>query len=107
VTRTYSYGISKPVSGVIVQVNGKQIGKTNSKGALTFKYKGRIDKEAKLTLLAPGYIPAKRETSIAAKRKQTIHRFFYPEKPKPIKVGIYGYVNNSPEEDLSEVLNRI
>ncbi|MCP4367948.1 MAG: PEGA domain-containing protein [Deltaproteobacteria bacterium] len=107
VTRTYSYGIFKPVSGVIAHVNGKQIGKTNSKGALTFKYKGRIDKEAKLTLTAPGYIPAKWETSIAAKGRQTIHRFFYPEKPKPIKVGIYGYINNSPEEDLSEVLNRI
>ncbi len=104
VTRTYSYGILKPVSGVIVSINGKQIGKTNSKGALTFKYKGRIDKEAKLTLLAPGYIPSLWETSIAAKGKQTIHRFFYPEKPKPIKVGVYGYVNNSPEEDLSEVL---
>ncbi|MBW1644646.1 MAG: hypothetical protein JRJ76_17650, partial [Deltaproteobacteria bacterium] len=107
VTRTYSYGILKPVSRVIVHVNGKQIGKTNSKGALTFKYKGRIDKEAKLTLSAPGYIPAKWETSIAAKGRQTIHRLFYPEKPKPIKVGLYGYVNNSPEEDLSEVLNRI
>ena len=107
VTRTYSYGILKPVSRVIVQVNGKQIGKTNSKGALTFKYKGRIDQDAKLTLSAPGYIPAKWETSIAAKGRQTIHRLFYPEKPKPIKVGIYGYVNNSPEEDLSEVLNRI
>jgi tetratricopeptide (TPR) repeat protein len=106
-TRTHSYGISKPVSGVIVKVNGKRIGKTNSKGALTFKYRGRIDKEAKLTLTAPGYIPAQWETSIAAKGKQTIHRFFYPEKPKPIKVGIYGYVNNSPQEDLSEVLNRI
>ncbi len=107
VTRTYSYGILKPVSRVIVQVNGKQIGKTNSKGALTFKYKGRIDQDAKLTLSAPGYIPANWETSIAAKGRQTIHRLFYPEKPKPIKVGIYGYVNNSPEEDLSEVLNRI
>ncbi|MBW2607068.1 MAG: PEGA domain-containing protein [Deltaproteobacteria bacterium] len=107
VTRTYSYGILKPVSRVIVHVNGKQIGKTNSKGALTFKYKGRIDRDAKLTLSAPGYIPAKWETSIAAKGRQTIHRLFYPEKPKPIKVGIYGYVNNSPEEDLSEVLNRI
>lgn len=106
-TRTYSYGILKPVSGVIVRVNGKQIGKTNSKGALTFKYKGRIDKEAKLTLSAPGYIPAQWETSIVAKGRQTIHRFFYPEKPKPIKVGIYGYVNNSPEEDLSEVINRV
>jgi len=107
VTRTYSYGILKPVSRVIVHVNGKQIGKTNSKGALTFKYKGRIDKEAKLTLSAPGYIPAKWETTIAAKGRQTVHRLFYPEKPKPIKVGLYGYVNNSPEEDLSEVLNRI
>jgi len=107
ITRTYSYGISKPVPGVIVKVNGKRIGKSNSKGALTFKYKGRIDKEAKLTLSAPGYIPAQWETSIAAKSKQTIHRFFYPEKPKPIKVGIYGYVNNSPEEDLSEVINRV
>ena len=107
VTRTYSYGILKPVSRVIVRVNGKQIGKTNSKGALTFKYKGRIDKEAKLTLSAPGYIPAKWETSIAAKGRQAIHHLFYPEKPKPIKVGLYGYVNNSPGEDLSEVLNRI
>jgi len=43
-TRTYSYGILKPVSGVIVRVNGKQIGKTNSKGALTFKYKGGLIK---------------------------------------------------------------
>ncbi|HUT43532.1 MAG TPA: PEGA domain-containing protein [Desulfobacterales bacterium] len=107
VTRTYSYGILKPVSGIIVHVNGKQIGKTNSKGALTFEYKGRIDEDAKLSLSAPGYIPAQWDTSIAAKGRQTIHRFFYPEKPKPIKVGIYGYVNNSPEEDMSEVLNRI
>jgi tetratricopeptide (TPR) repeat protein len=106
VTSTYSYGISKPVSGVVAHVNGKQIGKTNSKGALTFKYNGRIDEEAKLILSAPGYIPAQWETSIAAKGMQTIHRFFYPEKPKPIKVGIYGYVNNSPEEDMSEVINR-
>jgi len=106
-TLTHAYGISKPVSGVIVSVNGSQVGKTNTKGAFTYVYKGKPGKEAKLKLAAPGYIPNEWETSAVLKGKQNILRFFYPEKPKPIRVGLFGYVNNSPEEDLSEILNRI
>jgi tetratricopeptide (TPR) repeat protein len=38
---------------------------------------------------------------------QFIKRFFYPARPEPIKVGVYGYVNNTPEEDLSEIVSTI
>ena len=83
------------------------MGKTNAKGVYTYAYKGKPGKEAELKLSASGYIPEQWQTSIKLEGQRKIHRFFYPAKPKPIKVGIYGYVNNTPEEDLSDTLNRI
>jgi tetratricopeptide (TPR) repeat protein len=106
-TRSDAYGVSKGIAGVAVSINNKPIGKTNAKGLYTYIYKGKPGKKAQIKLSAPGYIPAKWEKSIELKGRPKINRFFYPAKPKPIKVGIYGYVNNTPEEDLTEILNSV
>ncbi len=100
---TEAYGVSRGISKVVVNINDKQVGRTNAKGLYNYVYKGRAQ-EARLKLATPGYIPEQWEKSIELLGKQHIQRYFYPAKPEPLKVGIYGYVNNTPEEDLSEVL---
>ena len=104
---TEAYGVSKGIPGLIVNIDDKQVGKTNAKGTYTYVYKGKPGKEAQLKLTAPGYIPAEWRTTIKFEGEQSIQRFFYPAKPEPLKVGIYGYINNTPEEDLSDILNMI
>ena len=104
---TEAYGVSKGIAAVGVSINGKRVGKTNTKGKYTYTYKGSSPGEVKLTLSASGYIPQKWETKVRLRNKSTVKRYFYPAKPKPIKVGVYGFVSNSPEEDLSAILDQI
>jgi tetratricopeptide (TPR) repeat protein len=104
---TEAYGVSRGIPDVVVNIDGKQVGKTNTKGVYTYEYKGKSGKEAQLKLIAPGYIPQEWRRSVNVEGTQFIKRFFYPAKPQPLKVGIYGYINNTPEEDLSDILSTI
>jgi len=104
---TEAYGVSKGIPDAVVNVNDKLVGKTNAKGVYTYVFQGKPGEEAQFKLAAPGYIPEQWQTSIKLEGEQSLQRFFSPAKPEPLKVGIYGYVNNTPEEDLSEVLSMI
>jgi hypothetical protein len=104
---TESYGISRGIAGVAVRVNGTAVGKTNTKGVYTYLYKGKSPAEVKLTLSAPGYIPEQWEQTVRLQRQSRVQRYFYPAAQNPIKVGIYGFVNNSPDEDLADVLTQV
>ena len=106
VTNFDAYGLTKPISGISVRINDKQVGKTNAKGSFTYTHRGAPTK-VKLTLTAPGYIPETWETTTTLSGRQRIQRYFYPAAPKPIKMGVYGYVNNSPETDLSLMIEQI
>jgi len=107
VALTEAYGVSKGIPDVVIDIDDKPVGKTNAEGVYTYVYRGKPGKEAQLKLTAAGYIPEQWLTTINLEREQSIERFFYPAKPEPLKVGIYGYVNNTPEEDLSEILSMI
>ncbi len=107
VALTDEYGLEKRVKDVVVKINKKKVGKTNAKGVYTYVYQGKPGKKVRLTLYASNYIPAKWEKKIVLDGKQTIKRFFYPARPKPIRVGIYGYVSNTPDEDLTATLSSI
>jgi len=104
---TESYGVSQEIPNVVVEVDGKQAGKTNQRGVCTYKYEGTSGVLAKVKLVAPGYIPPERQLSIKLEGEQNIRQVFYPAQPKTLKVAIYGYVNNSPQEDLSEVTSTV
>ncbi len=104
---TESYGVSRGIAGVAVRINGKAVGKTNTKGTYTYLYRGKSPAEVKLTLTAPGYIPEQWEQTVRLQRQSHVQRFFYPAAQNPIKVGIYGFVNNSPDEDLTDVLAQV
>ena len=97
---TDEYGRSAGVAGIVVSVDGKAVGKTDAKGVLTYRYTGKPGKKARLTLSAPGYIPAEWETRVALQGDVKIQRFFYPAAPRAIRTGIYGFVSNSPDADL-------
>lgn len=104
---TEAYGVSQEIPNVIVEIDGKQVGKTNQRGVCTYKYEGPSGVVAKVKLVAPGYIPPERQLSVKLEGEQNIRQIFYPAQPKPLKVAIYGYVNNSPQEDLSEVTSEV
>lgn len=103
---TDEYGRSAGVAGVVVSVDGQAVGKTDAKGVLTYKYAGKPGKKVRLTLSAPGYIPAEWETRVALQGDVKIQRFFYPAAPRAIRTGIYGFVSNSPGADLQDFLTR-
>ncbi|MEJ2427430.1 MAG: PEGA domain-containing protein [Deltaproteobacteria bacterium] len=104
---TETYGVTEGIPGVVVSVDDKQVGKTNREGKFTYVYGGEAHGEVGLKLTAPGHIPAEWKTRVKLRGKQSIERIFYPLKPKPIRVGLYGYVNNTPEEDLADVVGTI
>jgi hypothetical protein len=101
---TESYGNTAGLPGVQLALNGAAIGKTNSKGQLTHEYRGDPLDSARVVFTAPGFVPEKWETSVTLKGKRSVQRYFYPAAPRPIRIGLHGYVNNSPETDLSEVI---
>jgi tetratricopeptide (TPR) repeat protein len=104
---TETYGVTEGIPNVVVSVDNKKAGKTNREGKFTYVYRGESGREVVLKLTAPDHIPAEWRTTVKLQGKQRIERIFYPLKPKPIRVGLYGYVNNTPEEDLADVVSTI
>lgn len=104
---TEAYGISAEIPNVIVEIDGKQVGKTNQRGVYTYRHDGAPGAVAKVRLVAAGYIPPERRASVKLEGEQNIRQVFYPARPKPLRVAIYGYVNNSPQEDLSETTRAV
>ena len=103
---TDEYGRSRGVAGVAVSVDGETLGKTDAKGALTYKHPGKPGKKVRLALSVPGYIPAKWETQVALQGEVKIQRFFYSAAPRAIRTGIYGFVSNTPGADLQDFVAR-
>ena len=75
---TEVYGVSKPVSDVAINIDGRRVGKTNASG--TYTYRGKPGETIELKLTAPGHIPSEWKTSINLLGKHTIRQFFNPAK---------------------------
>ena len=103
---TDEYGRSRGVSGVTLSVDGKAVGKTDAKGVLTYVDKGKPGRKARLSLSAPGYIPAVWETRAALQGEVKLERFFHPATPRPIRTGVYGFVGNTPGVDLTDAARK-
>jgi tetratricopeptide (TPR) repeat protein len=56
-----------------------------------------------IALAAPGHIPAAWKTTVKLEGQVNLQRFFYPTTPKPIRIGIYRFVGNTPGVDLKEL----
>jgi len=97
------YGGGTGIAGVTVSVNGKRVGKTNDAGVLVFNYAGEPDKPARVTYSAPGYLPSRWAASMALQGGATVRHYFYPVKPKPIKVAFFHFGGNTPSVDLKDV----
>ncbi len=100
------YGQSSGIPDISVNINNKEVGKTDAKGVLIYTYDGEAGKKVPLTLSAPGYIPETWKTSIVLGGEVSIQRYFYPTTPRPIRTGIYRFVSNTPGVDLKDVLNQ-
>ncbi len=98
------YGQSSGIPGVAVSIDNKSAGSTDSKGVFVYTYNGEPGKKAQIQMSAPGYIPATWKGSITLEGEVALPRYFYPTKPKPIRVGIYRFVGNTPGADLKDIL---
>jgi tetratricopeptide (TPR) repeat protein len=88
-----------------VFLNDRKVGSTNRKGV--YVYSGSPVKNARLKISATGYIPQTWDTSVDVQGKKAVGHHFYPATPNPIRVGIHGFVNNSPDKDLTDVIHRV
>jgi tetratricopeptide (TPR) repeat protein len=100
---TDEYGRTSGVPGLSVSIDGKTVGKTDAQGSYTYDYRGEPGKKAVIALAAPGYIPAAWKTTVKLEGPVNLQRYFYPTTPKPIRIGIYRVVGNTPGADLKEV----
>lgn len=97
------YGRDVGIPGIAVSVNGKQVGKTNEMGSMTYKYEGEAGKQVKVSYVAPGYLPSKWATTMPVEGGTTVRHYFYPVTPKPIKVALFNFGGNTPGVDLKEI----
>jgi tetratricopeptide (TPR) repeat protein len=100
---TDEYGRASGLPGLSVSIDGKPVGKTDAQGAFTYTYRGEPGKKALVALAAPGYIPSAWKGSVTLDGPVSVQRYFYPTTPKPIRIGIYRVIGNTPGADLSGV----
>src|SRR6266446_2584186 len=100
---TDEYGRASGMPGLSVSIDGNTVGKTDAQGSYTYTYRGAPGKKAVIAIAAPGYIPAAWKTTVKLEGQVNLQHYFYPTAPKPIRVGIYRVVGNTPGVDLKEV----
>jgi tetratricopeptide (TPR) repeat protein len=100
---TDEYGRTSGLPGLSVSIDGKTVGKTDAQGGYTYDYRGEPGKKIVIALAAPGYIPAAWKTTVKLEGPVNLQRYFYPTTPKPIRIGIYRVVGNTPGADLKDV----
>lgn len=103
---TEEYGQEMRLSGVEVVVGKKNLGKTGPEGTVQYVYRGAPGKTFWIKMTAPGHLPSVFKAKVTLDGRRTVKRFFYPVAQKPVRVGIYGYSGNVPDEDLTSVLTR-
>jgi len=100
---TDEYGRVSGVPGLSVSIDGKTVGKTDAQGSYTYDDRGEPGRKAVIALAAPGYVPATWKTTVKLEGHVNLQRYFYPTAPRPIRIGIYRVVGNTPGVDLKEV----
>jgi tetratricopeptide (TPR) repeat protein len=100
---TDEYGRASGVPGLRVSIDGNAVGKTDAQGSYTYTYRGEPGKKAVIALAAPGHIPAAWKTTVKLEGQVNLQRYFYPTTPKPIRIGIYRVIGNTPGVDLKEL----
>lgn len=96
---TDEYGVTRPLPGVSVSINGDNVGKTDKNGTLVYKNRGE-GKKVNVEMAAAGRTPRAWKKSVIMDGDTTVERFFYSASPASIRTGIYGYVSNTPGETL-------
>ena len=98
------YGQALAIPGLDVSMDKRRIGKTNAKGSVTWFYDGEPGKKAQVRIDAPGYLPATWKTTVTLEGEVDLQRYFTPTAARPIRIAIYGFVGNTPNVDLKDVL---
>jgi tetratricopeptide (TPR) repeat protein len=100
---TEEYGRASGLPGLAVSIDGKTVGRTDAQGGYAYTWRGEPGKRAVIALAAPGYVPAAWKTSVKLEGQVNLQHYFYPTTPRPIRIGIYRVVGNTPGVDLKDI----
>lgn len=100
---TDEYGRASGVAGLSVSIDGKTVGKTDAQGGYTYDFRGEPGKKAVIALSAPGYIPGTWKTTVRLEGQVDLQHYFTPTTPRPIRIGVYRVVGNTPSVDMKEI----
>lgn len=103
---TEDFGHTDGIRGIKMYIGRKYVGRTNDRGVTTWSYDGEPGRKVRLTLSAPGYIPAKWRSTITLQGNVDVDRYFYPATARPIRTAIFRIVSNTPNADLQYVLSQ-
>jgi len=104
---TEEYGAVRGVADVQVLIDQAPAGKTDGKGEFVYTAKAKPGQKVELSLVALGHVPIEWIGTVELKGKTTLTRYFYSTRVKPVRVGLLGHVNNTPDLDLGESLTRL
>ncbi len=100
-------GHATPLAGSVVFLDGNQIGVTDDGGNLVYRHKGAHGKSATLMIKVKDHVPAQVQDKVELAGKSNITRYFYPEQASPVRLGVYEFVSNTANANISEVVDRV
>jgi tetratricopeptide (TPR) repeat protein len=100
---TEQYGHTSGVAGVAVAIDDRSVGKTDERGVFTFTHDGTPGKKVRLTLSAPGHVPAESKTVVTLDGQVNVQRYFSPTTPRQIRVGVHRFAGNTLGVDLGDM----
>ncbi len=104
---TEEYGRRSGIAGVEVSVDGAPAGKTDARGNLTYAFKGKPGKKARIALAAPSHVPAEWAATVELAGEVRVERYFYPAAPRPVRMVFLGFAGNTPGADLTEAARKV
>lgn len=100
-------GIVKPVSGAVIAVGGRNVGKTGANGIYTYHQKGKLGKEESVRITAAGYLPATFAHQVTMAGSQKLRQYFYSASAAQPRAAVVGFAANTSGEDIGDVVKAV
>lgn len=100
-------GVTRPIPGAVVAVEGREVGKTGANGIYTYRQKSKLGQTVPVRITAAGNLPASFTRSVKLGGVVKLQQYFYSASPERKRVALVGFAANTKGEDIGDVVKRI
>ena len=104
---TDKYGLSLPLSGIEVWIDGRRVGWTDYSGIYRHKITGQQEADHKVALKAAGYRPSRWTSVYKSGNDANLRKHFRTGLNQPLKMMHIGYRNNAAGSTIGPELKRL